>query len=183
MKNHPVPSTPVAEEAPLASPPAFNITASAVRLKSILVPTDFSDESRKALHHAVTLAKGFGAQIILLHVCKALTYPGVPNFVLPMDLDKIVTQNQKQLDLMCQRERVNSGLQVFRLVHVSDSPGEEITQAGKNLKADLIVIAAHRHAALRDALLGGTAEYVIHHASCSVLVMPPNGRDGDFGAE
>jgi nucleotide-binding universal stress UspA family protein len=147
------------------------------RLKTILVPTDFSDESGKALRHAMALANLFGAQIVLLHVFKAVTYPGWSNLVLPTDLDNVIIRSQRQLDLMCQQERFDSHLEVFRLVHTSDTPAEEIIEVIRDLKADLIVIAAHTHAKSRRALPGATAAHIVGHAPCPVLLVPPSAPD------
>ena len=46
-----------------------------LKLKSILVPIDFSKISQKALEYAVPLAKQFGAKITLLHAIEPLPYP------------------------------------------------------------------------------------------------------------
>ena len=52
-----------------------------INLKSILVPTDFSDNSLKALRYAVRFAEQFGAAITLLHVFEPFTYPAEMGFV------------------------------------------------------------------------------------------------------
>jgi nucleotide-binding universal stress UspA family protein len=148
-----------------------------VRFKTILVPTDFSEESGKGLRHAMAFANAFGAQIILLHVFKAATYPGWPNLVLPKDLDKVITRSQRQLDLMCQHERFDSRLEVFRLVHTSDTPAEEIIVVAADLKADLIVMAMHLHGRSKRAWPGATAAYIVAHAPCPVLLVPPSPVD------
>jgi len=152
-------------------------TEATVRLKTILVPTDFSDESGKALRHAMALANALGAQIVLLHVFKAVTYPGWSNLVLPKDLDQVIIRSQRQLDLMCQQEHFDSHVEVFRLVHTSDTPAEEIIEVARDLKADLIVIAAHAHAKSKRALPGATAAHIVGHAPCPVLLVPACARD------
>jgi len=90
------------EKAAMAVEPGCSETSSrsdspgtAVRLKTILVPTDFSAQSAEALRHAMALATALGAEIVLLHVFKAVRYPGWPNLVLPKDLDKMITQSQR----------------------------------------------------------------------------------------
>ena len=152
-------------------------TWAAVRLKTILVPTDFSDESEEALRHAMALASALGAQIVLLHVFKAVTYPGWSNLVLPKDLDQVIVRSQRQLDQMCEQEHFDSHVEVFRLVHTSDTPAEEIIEVARDLKADLIVIAAHAHAKSKRALPGVTAAHIVGHAPCPVLLVPACARD------
>ena len=45
-----------------------------VKLKTLLVPTDFSDCSEKAIEYAISLAQVFQAQVFLLHVSETLAY-------------------------------------------------------------------------------------------------------------
>ena len=49
--------------------------AGTIKLKSILVPVDFSPPSQKALHYALSFAEQFGARIILLYVLEPAVYP------------------------------------------------------------------------------------------------------------
>jgi universal stress protein A len=51
------------------------------------------------------------------------------------------------------------------------SPFHEITEAARTLKVDLIIIATHGRSGLTRALLGSTAERVVRHATCPVLVL------------
>ena len=52
--------------------------SSTFRLKRILVPLDFSGESRQALPHAIGLAEKFGARIVLVHVVAPVLTPAMP---------------------------------------------------------------------------------------------------------
>jgi len=47
----------------------------------------------------------------------------------------------------------------------------EINQVASELKADLIVISTHGYTGLKHTLLGSTAERVVRHAPCAVLVV------------
>jgi nucleotide-binding universal stress UspA family protein len=49
-------------------------------------------------------------------------------------------------------------------------PSEQILRVAEEVRADLIVLGAHAHHPLRRRLLGGTADKVVDHAECSVLV-------------
>ena len=46
-----------------------------IRLKRILVPTDFSEHSKKALAYAVELAKTYSSEVVLLHALELPLYP------------------------------------------------------------------------------------------------------------
>ena len=54
---------------------AVGLVPAILKLKSILVPIDFSKISQKALEYAVPLAKQFEAKITLLHAIEPLPYP------------------------------------------------------------------------------------------------------------
>jgi nucleotide-binding universal stress UspA family protein len=51
------------------------------------------------------------------------------------------------------------------------APHQEIVRIAKEHDADLIVVGMHGHGFLTHALEGGTAERVLHHATCPVLVV------------
>src|SRR5262249_31791575 len=62
------------------------LSAPVFRLQKILVPVDFSDCSKKALHYALPFAKHFSAELVLLHVVEP--YPFVPEMG-PYDMENI----------------------------------------------------------------------------------------------
>src|SRR3954471_16723818 len=138
--------------------------------KKILVPVDFSKTSIEALQHARDFAQRFGSALVLLHVVeKAPFIAGLETN--PMVLsDKEVAQRAKsELDLLAQREFADE-TSVQTLVRTG-KPFNEINQAAAELKADLIIISTHGYTGLKHTLLGSTAERVIRHAPCAVLVV------------
>src|SRR5204863_4748318 len=48
---------------------AYIVTRTSMSIRSILWPTDFSDDSRHALEHAVAIARWYSARIVALHAC------------------------------------------------------------------------------------------------------------------
>lgn len=142
----------------------------ALKLQEILVPTDFSEYSKKALKYAVSVAEQFGAKITLLHVIEpAVTYPDAGYPVL-VESDRIMPAARAVADQICEEENCNP--QLFRETLVQEGiPYQEITNTAKTLKADLIVIATHGRTGLAHVLLGSTTERVVRHAPCPVLVV------------
>ena len=138
--------------------------------KSIIVPIDFSEPSITALDYALALAMEFGSQIHLVHV---LEFPAVFNS----------TANPSYATW--DREARKSA--TARLAELVDEKVDELISANSELrfgraykaicetaleqKADLIVIGTHGFTGLKHLLLGSTAERVIRHAPCSVLVV------------
>lgn len=140
-----------------------------ILFKSLLVPIDFSETSTKALDYAIALAREFGSQIRLLHVVelRAVFNSTNPSFA---DWNRqIMIAAQTRLTNLADEEideliPVNSEVQVGRAYKV-------ICEIAREQKSDLIAIGTHGFTGLKTLLLGSTAERVIRHAPCSVLVI------------
>jgi nucleotide-binding universal stress UspA family protein len=138
-------------------------------VKTILVPTDFSDGSQVALEYATSLAKSFSAKIILLHVIETFTYTMtealqvvnvyalVRNAVEPV-MDRTVQDLQK--------DRVSAS----RLL-VQGTADQEIVGQAKEAGADLIVMGTHGRRGVSHAFIGSVAERVVRTAPCPVLTV------------
>jgi nucleotide-binding universal stress UspA family protein len=138
--------------------------------KRILVPTDFSSTSIAALKYAVLYARQFGASLDLLHVLEPPPFlsdlKDVPLAMTDQEAAKKVTAELAKLA----RREVGAAVPTTPLVRTGKAY-VEITEAARELKADLIVIATHGYTGLKHTLLGSVAERVIRHAACPVLVV------------
>lgn len=146
-------------------------TGTPMTIRTILVPTDFSAPSRKGLRYAVDLAERFGARIILLNVVEQLG--ATPDFAynpLVLPNEQVEANAKKHLDKFRQDEALSDEL-VERTLVRSGVPYSEICSAARTLKCDLIVIATHGYTGLKHVFMGSTAERVVRHAQCPVLVV------------
>jgi universal stress protein A len=141
---------------------------SILRLKSILVPIDFSRISQKALDYAVPLAKQFGAKITVLHAIEPPPY-SIDLTYLPMGDGFPVGPMKNELDALA-KETIDPGLLKEVLVEIGTA-FEVITNVARDSEADLIVITTHGHTGLKHVFMGSTAERVVRHAPCPVLVV------------
>jgi universal stress protein A len=149
-------------------------TMSALPLRRILVPIDFSGKSRQALDFAVPLAQRYGARITLIHVVQppaTSTWRVIPGgeHYLTMDLNNMVEAARKELAVLA-ANRVSSTVRGRTLV-VQGNPYAEITSAARRLKVDLIVISTHGYSGLKRMFIGSVAERVVRHAPCAVLTV------------
>ena len=140
-------------------------------LKKILVPIDFSKTSETALPWAASLAVEFNAELILLHVVEKFPI----DYLLGRELmNETITPLMKQgeagLKRMAGSLSKSAGLRVSAVVR-DGKPFEEICSAAKRLGANLIALTTHGYTGLRRVYLGSTAERVVRHAHCPVLVM------------
>jgi len=139
-------------------------------IRSILVPLDFSGPSEKALKQALDLARQFGAKLTLLHVVEPVAMPDFAYYPLMMEDDKVMAAARKHLDQALTKQGIGTEL-IEKVLVRKGAAHREITDAARSLKVDLIVIATHGHTGLAHVLLGSTAERVVRHAECPVLVV------------
>jgi nucleotide-binding universal stress UspA family protein len=147
-----------------------------IKLKHILVPTDFSDFSKYALNYAITFAQTFEAKITLLHVTPQGELDAIRQVstyfeadALEQLLKKRKAEDQKQLDEFITPE-LKKGIKV-ESIHTVGIPSEEITEMAKQKEVDLIIIATHGRSGLPHVVLGSVAEKVVRKAPCPVLTI------------
>ena len=142
-------------------------------IRTILVPTDFSQSSLAGTEYAAFLARTFGAAVRLFHA----TYP-YTNYVFIdragvrlSGLAEAVEETARQeMDALKQMEFLR-GLTVQ--TEVLPGPAvDEICAAAGTPDVDLIVISTHGRTGLKHALIGSVAEHVVRYAERPVLVVP-----------
>jgi universal stress protein A len=145
-------------------------------LRSILVPVDFSSESKKALRYAVSLARQYGAKLTLVNVVERTGFPDFATYPLTMEDDKVMKSARGRLELLSKQEGLEPKL-IEKLLVRQGVPFHEITEAARTLLVDLIVITTHGYTGWKHALIGSTAERVVRHAPCPVLSVREIERD------
>jgi nucleotide-binding universal stress UspA family protein len=146
--------------------------AGRIQIKTVLVPVDFSTFSSKALDYAVAFGEQFQAALVLLHVVEPMVYP--ENYMtIPAVSDDINASLMKAAEekLGAQRDRVRGNHLEISVLTRLGRPYVEITEAARELGADLIILGTHGHTGLKHVLLGSTAERVVRHAPCPVLTV------------
>ena len=139
-------------------------------MKKILVATDASEYSRKALKRALELAKKFHSEIELLIVMDK------PRAYAVNLLDEHVNwleQNEQGGELALQATLDgfdSSGVTLIKKV-MQGKPASIILQEIENENIDLVVMGSHGYGAITGALLGSVSQRVLHGAKCSVLIV------------
>jgi len=141
--------------------------AAPLEVQKILVTTDFSDDSRAGVHYAAALAKKLNADVALLHVIEPRSW--MDQFEARKD-SELVTLARAGLAKLAKRE-VGGDVTVTSSVRTG-KPFHEITTAAREAATDFIVISTHGHAGVARVMLGSTAERVVRHAPCPVLIVP-----------
>jgi len=151
-------------------PAVIELVPALLKIKTILVPIDFSQTSKKALLYAIRMAEQFGSKIILLNVVEPVASPDFAYHPLMLETDKIKSAAKSRLEALC-REALLSPAMLDRVLVRYGTPFAEITGAARTLKADLIILTTHGHTGLKRVFLGSTAERVVRHAPCPVLTV------------
>lgn len=148
--------------------------AVALRLRRILLPTDFSPAANAALPAAVKWCERFGAELHLVHVC-GIAYYTPSLMVSPVVIPESQIKKEARSHLQELAQEHASGLRNVRLHLGKGLPYEEICRLARELKVDLIITATRGRTGLKHLTLGSTAERVIRHAPCPVLALhsPP----------
>lgn len=144
--------------------------------KRILIATDGSPLSEKAIDSGLSLAGLTGASVIALKVVPR--YPrsyfegGLP--VDPTDIKRIEKQwsdAAQELVNKVKARGTDEGVSVKAVVAKSDLIAEAVISAAKKHKCDLIVMASHGRKGLKRLLLGSETQHVLTHSHIPVLVL------------
>ena len=144
--------------------------------KVILVPIDFSQHSKRTLEYAKRVATRDNATIRLLHVFQVPDY-AVTQYEqrqqgseqLRNHVDWAEEQAQENLNAV-ENELLSKGIKVKAYLRVG-YPFEEIVAMANDPKVDLVIIGSHGLSGIKRLLVGSTAERVVEHAPCPVLVV------------
>lgn len=144
--------------------------------KRIVVATDFSETSERALDLGLEVAQKFDAELTLVHTWEAPSYSYGGGVFLPVDL---VTPIEHAA--AAQLEKAHSALKLrfprAKSMLRTGPAWEEVLNAAAQLQADLLVLGTHGRRGLSRALLGSVAERVVRMATIPVLTVhggPPS---------
>jgi universal stress protein A len=149
--------------------------SSAIDIKRILVPVDFSDLSSNAVKSARHIGELMKAELIFINVIEhdgPLALETVP----PACIEELKANAEENLRVLVRAAR-ESGIKRATSISRSGMPAHEIVEAAKESDVDLIVIATHGYSGWKHFCIGSTAERVVRAAPCSVLVVREKEHD------
>jgi nucleotide-binding universal stress UspA family protein len=145
----------------------------ATHLRKILIPLDFSNCSMIGLEYAIRLGETSSAELVLLNSVSVPSFApygaygdrGLPvaNHYAWLTAEKEMSQLRSTL--------VARGIEAETVIE-SGVPAHQICLYAQNHEVDLIVTATHGRTGLKHLLLGSTAEQIVRHGPCPVLVVP-----------
>jgi nucleotide-binding universal stress UspA family protein len=142
-----------------------------MKIRSILVPVDFSPHSARALERAIELAKTFGARVLLLH-CYPIHVGGISPYglVLSDDFDRQFREAAQRKLSEWGEKLAAQGVEAEEIL-TPMFPSEAIAQTAKERGVDLIVMGTRGLSGLKHVMLGSVAERTLRMAPCPVLTL------------
>ncbi|MGC1927956.1 MAG: universal stress protein [Candidatus Nitrosopolaris sp.] len=142
-----------------------------VIVKKILMPIDTSEYKNKISSYAISIAKAWTAEITAIHVIDV--WHGLWAGHEAENIQQIEQQAEdflKEIDHMATKEAVSIKTEVIKVESIEI--GKSIIDYAKENNMDVIVIGTQgMTTAIKEFFLGSVANYVIHHAHCSVFAI------------
>jgi nucleotide-binding universal stress UspA family protein len=145
--------------------------------KHILLPTDGSKLSAKAVKQGIQFAKSIGAKVTALHVTPVYRAMMEEGFVLPpaatlkKRFEEESLKRSKAVLEGVKAEALAAGINCEGVSVVDDLPYDAIIKQAKKAKCDLIMMASHGRKGLSSILLGSETSKVLTHSTIPVLVV------------
>jgi nucleotide-binding universal stress UspA family protein len=161
---------------------AKKVSQAEVDIATILVPIDFSDCSLDAFRMAVSVARRYGAGLLLVYVVDTRMLAAVERLGIPVPKDRMKTVRHRiRLSFRGIMES-EKGVTMRRLI-LEGSPFTEIMRLARTEKVDMIVMGAYggRTGEVEKIFFGSTAEKIVRASPCPVLCVPPTGKRSGSG--
>lgn len=144
--------------------------------KHILVATDFSEASARAIDAAVGFGRAFASK---LSVVNAYGFTAVAPSMMPYDaaetLRTLKARSLEELEKL-QGERMSELPNTDVAALVDRGTANTIVDHATEHGVDLIIVGSHGRSGIKRMVLGSVAERVVRHAACDVLVVGPDAK-------
>ena len=121
-------------------------------MKTLLVSLDLKHDHQPLLDQAITMAKAYSAEVLLVTVAE--------------DNDDVSSRMDQIL-----AELTDEGV-ITTMELLQGKPGEQVVAKGNEIDADMIIIGSHGNSSVFDTLAGSAGQDIIQHAGRPVLLVP-----------
>lgn len=144
-----------------------------IHLKTILVPTDFSNSSRYALEAAVQLARAQGSRLLLLHVLPR------PAMAVSTEIPAVKAEHgeedliayRHEVDRLLAKERETAAFAQIEQVLQEGPVADVIMRVAETTPCDLIVMGSQGKSRMHEIMMGSVAATVMRKAACPVMTV------------
>ena len=138
--------------------------------KRILVPTDGSERSVKAVEGAARFARPLGATLVVMTVVEPYSYTNLAEYRPESKYDERVTAEAEERLEAARKIAVAAGVEVKTVMVKSFSPAEAIIEQAEKNGCDIIFMASHGRKGIAAVLLGSETQKVLTHSHFPVMV-------------
>jgi len=144
--------------------------------KNLLLATDGSKLSGKAVVHAIALAKAVGAKITAFYAAPDYPMPAYADGVVyePVsrkEYGKLAAQDADKILAEVSGKAAAAGVECKTAYSIAAAPWEAILDAAKKNRCDAIVMASHGRRGISAVLLGSETQKVLTHSKLPVIVV------------
>lgn len=144
-------------------------------MKTIVVPTDYSDTALKALHLAIDIAKKSNARLVVFN---AYDLPYSQN-VMTTSLLEVMRENSelglKDIDELLKVTGLN-----YQVRSILGNPIRTVKDLVKKENADMVILGTKGASGIEEVLIGSNAAAILHAVDCPVLAVPSEGDSGEI---
>ena len=147
-------------------------------MKTILFPTDFSDNSTHSARYAGLLAKRLNAKVVLLHVYSFPMATEIDAYTVEALSARNREEARDNLRFFAENFIEDNGVASTHITQITDygAVSDVILTTAKSTKADMIVMGTKGASNIFDKWLGTNAESVMKKADCPVWIIPENAQ-------
>jgi len=139
------------------------------RLKTYVVPLDFSKSSKLALDFAVRMVGESRGNLVFLHVI-ADPARGVPFFLRAQYYAELKREAEQSFSKLRLDRRLSKRRYRFVIIR-GQNPGRLIAKQAERSRAAMIIMGSHGRTGLKRLVLGSVAERTVRYAQCPVLIV------------
>lgn len=146
-----------------------------IQYKTVVVPADGSENAKRALAHAVSIAALNDAELVVVHVANIVS--AISNFdqapITGGYVSEQIAADMEETGKEILKEVVDEIPDNLKVRSVFDvgSPGPAVLAVAKKVDADLIVMGSRGLGPLKGLFMGSVSSYVTSHSTCPVLVV------------
>src|SRR5271165_5304964 len=140
--------------------------------RQILIATDFSEASRRALDYALAIARRYGSTLSVVNAIPPEPRDKIPLEALPRELNRPWLEAEQEMETLGKQDRLKDVK--HHLLLRQGQVWDVLASVIQSEDVDLLVLGTRGRGGLKKLALGSVAEQVLRLASCPVLTIGPH---------
>jgi nucleotide-binding universal stress UspA family protein len=138
--------------------------------KRILFPTDGSEQANRALEYVIDLAGKYASKVIVLHTYDVPLLDYIPGNFDKGEIDQELLKECNRITLPVIEKLKEAGIKEASFIKEGHA-GFNIVTTAQNENCDAIIMGSRGSGTVKSVLIGSVSNYVVHHATCVVLLV------------